>query len=165
MDLWIVQISLMKLIVKALFLVHRILAMSLLLVSLLELFLRSACLKNTFSELDGKVKMYVSLTLESILDLDQVKSLMKLQIKVQVKWMDARLEYQNLDKEVNTINLEQKETLWTPIFIFDNTNDKVEASFFDDSSNGRVLINSKAKSFVAPLQVLNNFQKYSGSDG
>ena len=165
MGLWIVQISLMKLIVKALFLVHRILAMSLLLVSLLKLFLRYVCLKNTFSELDGKVKMYVSLTLESILDLDQVKSLMKLQIKVQVKWMDARLEYQNLDKEVNTINLEQKETLWTPIFIFDNTNDKVEASFFDDSSNGRVLINSKAKSFVAPLQVLNNFQKYSGSDG
>ena len=165
MGLWIVQVSLMKLIVKALFLVHRILAMSLLLVSLLKLFLRYVCLKNTFSELDGKVKMYVSLTLESILDLDQVKSLMKLQIKVQVKWMDARLEYQNLDKEVNTINLEQKETLWTPIFIFDNTNDKVEASFFDDSSNGRVLINSKAKSFVAPLQVLNNFQKYSGSDG
>ena len=139
--------------------------MSILLEKLLKLFLRYACSKNTFSELDGKVKMYVSLTLESILDLDQVKSLMKLQIKVQVKWMDARLEYQNLDKEVNTINLEQKETLWTPIFIFDNTNDKVEASFFDDSSNGRVLINSKAKSFVAPLQVLNNFQKYSGSDG
>ena len=165
MDLWIVQTSLMKLIVKVLFLVHHILAMSLLLVSLLNLFLTYVCLQNTFSELDGKVKMYVSLTLESILDLDQVKSLMKLQIKVQVKWMDARLEYQNLDKEVNTINLEQKETLWTPIFIFDNTNDKVEASFFDDSSNGRVLINSKAKSFVAPLQVLNNFQKYSGSDG
>ena len=117
------------------------------------------------SELDGKVKMFVSLTLESILDLDQVKSLMKLQIQVGVKWMDARLEYQNLDKEVNTITLEQKESLWTPVFIFDNTNDKVEASFYDDSSNGRVLINQKAKSFVAPLGVINNFKKYSGSDG
>ena len=117
------------------------------------------------SELDGKVKMFVSLTLESILDLDQVKSLMKLQIQVGVKWMDARLEYQNLDKEVNTITLQQKESLWTPVFIFDNTNDKVEASFYDDSSNGRVLINQKAKSFVAPLGVINNFKKYSGSDG
>ena len=115
---------------------------------------------------DGKVKLNVSLTLESILDLDEVKSLMKLQIEIKLSWVDSRLEFVNVDQaEMNTINLKQKEKLWLPSLIFDNTNDKIEASFDDDKSNGIIDIEENARGQIAPLMELQNFKKYTGSQG
>ena len=62
--------------------------------------------------------------------------MLKLQIQLKVSWMDSRLEFVNLDPKVNSINLIQKKELWLPSLIFENTNDKKEASFVDDSSLG-----------------------------
>ena len=114
---------------------------------------------------DGKVKLNVSLTLESILDLDEVKSLMKLQIEIKLSWVDSRLEFVNVDQEMNSINLKQKEMLWLPSLIFDNTNDKIEASFNDDISNGIIDVQENARGHIAPLMELQNFKKYTGSQG
>ena len=127
--------------------------------------LEKEILQIDFSGTEGKVKLNVSLTLESILDLDEVKSLMKLQIQVSVNWMDSRLEFINVDKELNTINMLQKKSLWMPNLIFDNTNDKTEVAFDDESSNGMILITPKAKSKTAPLTVLHNYKKYAGTEG
>ena len=114
---------------------------------------------------DGKVRLNVSLTLESILDLDEVKSLMKLQIEIKLSWVDSRLEFVNVDQEMNTINLKQKQKLWLPSLIFDNTNDKIEASFNDDISNGIIDVEENARGQIAPLVELQNFKKYTGSQG
>ena len=114
---------------------------------------------------EEKVKLNVSLTLESILDLDEVKSMLKLQIQLKVSWMDSRLEFVNLDPKVNSINLIQKKELWLPSLIFENTNDKKEASFVDDSSLGWIELDPTAKSYTAPLIDIHNYKKYAGSEG
>ena len=91
---------------------------------------------------------------------------MKLQIEIKLSWVDSRLEFVNVDqKEMNTINLKQKEKLWLPSLIFDNTNDKIEASFDDDKSNGIIDIKENARCQIAPLMELQNFKKYTGSQG
>ena len=56
-----------------------------------------------------KLELYVSPTLESILDLDEVKSLIKLEIKLTVKWQDSRLTYVKIHPKLeNLITLSQK---------------------------------------------------------
>ena len=91
---------------------------------------------------------------------------MKLQIEIKLSWVDSRLEFVNVDqKEMNSINLKQKEKLWLPSLIFDNTNDKIEASFDDDKSNGIIDIEENARGQIAPLMELKNFKKYTGSQG
>ena len=49
----------------------------------------------------GKLKLYVSPTLESILDLDEVKSMIKLKIKLIVKWQDVHLTYVKVHRPNN----------------------------------------------------------------
>ena len=50
-----------------------------------------------------------NVTIGSILDLDEVNSLMKLQLKMDISWIDPRLEFVNLkeDANMNLLNLEQ----------------------------------------------------------
>ena len=114
----------------------------------------------------GKVKLNISLTLESILDLDEVKSLMKLKIKLNVSWEDSRLKYIKMHpKKLNSITLSQKKSLWLPHLIFDNTNDVTQVSFDDDLSYGMIQLKPNAKHQKASLKSLHNFREFKGQDG
>ena len=114
---------------------------------------------------ESKVKLNISLFMESILDLNEVKSLMKIQIQLKVTWTDSRLEFRNVEQRLNTISLAQKRKLWLPSLIFKNTNNKTEASFVDDSSNGNIEINPESKGKIADLMEIHNFKEFTGSDG
>ena len=103
--------------------------------------------------------------MESILDLNEVKSLMKIQIQLKVTWTDSRLEFRNVEQRLNTISLDQKGKLWLPSLIFKNTNNKTEALFADDSSNGNIEINPESKGKIAALTEIHNFKRFTGSDG
>ena len=114
----------------------------------------------------GKVKLNISLTLESILDLDEVKSLMKLKIKLNVTWEDSRLTYIKMHpKQLNSITLSQKKSLWLPSLVFDNTNDVTQVSFDDDLSYGVIQLKPHAKRQQASLNSLHNFREFKGQDG
>ena len=114
---------------------------------------------------ESKVKLNISLFMESILDLNEVKSLMKIQIRLKVTWTDSRLEFRNVEQRLNTISLAQKRKLWLPSLIFKNTNNKTEASFVDDSSNGNIEINPESKGKIADLMEIHNFKEFTGLDG
>ena len=114
---------------------------------------------------ESKVKLNISLFMESILDLNEVKSLMKIQIQLKVTWTDSRLEFRNVEQRLNTISLAQKRKLWLPSLIFKNTNNKTEASFVDDSSNGNIEINPESKGKIADLMEIHNFKEFTGLDG
>ena len=114
---------------------------------------------------ESKVKLNISLFMESILDLNEVKSLMKIQIQLKVAWTDSRLEFRNVEQRLNTISLAQKRKLWLPSLIFKNTNNKTEASFVDDSSNGNIEINPESKGKIADLMEIHNFKEFTGLDG
>ena len=114
---------------------------------------------------ESKVKLNISLFMESILDLNEVKSLMKIQIQLKVTWTDSRLEFRNVEQRLNTMSLSHKRKLWLPSLIFKNTNNKTEASFVDDSSNGNIEINPESKGKIADLMEIHNFKEFTGLDG
>ena len=72
----------------------------------------------------------------SILELNEVMSLMTAQLELTVSWRDPRLEFANLnpDRNNNTISMNQKQSMWMPVLIFSNTKDKTEAFFQDEFS-------------------------------
>ena len=108
----------------------------------------------------------VSVALESIRDLDELKSLMKIQISLKVSWIDSRLTFINVHKNlVNPITLVQKKKLWMPSLVFDNTNDKTEVSFDDPTSNGIIKLNMDANRETVPLNSIHNYVKYTGIHG
>ena len=109
----------------------------------------------------GKLKLYVSSTLESIQDLDEVKSLIKLEIKLTVKWQDSRLTYVKLNpKRKNLITLSQKNDVWLPSLIFENTKHVTEVSFDDELSHGIIQLKPNAKGEIANLS---NSRKFTGN--
>ena len=122
--------------------------------------------ENDGKLIPGKVKLNISLTVESILDVDEVKSLMKLKIKLNVTWEDSRLTYIKMHpKQLNSITLSQKKSLWLPSLVFDNTNDVTQVSFDDDLSYGMIQLKPHAKHRQASLNSMHNFREFKGQDG
>ena len=111
----------------------------------------------------GKLKLSVSPTLESILDLDEVKSMIKLKVKLTTKWQDSRLTYVKMHpRRKNLITPSQKTVLWLPSLVFENTNDVTELSFDDELSHGMIQLKPNAKGEIASLS---NTRKFTGNDG
>ena len=98
--------------------------------------------------------------------MDELASIMTLQLQLQVSWVDSRLTFLNIHQNrLNPISLAQKKKLWLPKLIFYNTNDKTVASFNDKYSIGKIELDKQKKSQKAPLTELKNFIKYTGSQG
>ena len=110
-----------------------------------------------------KLDLYISPTLESIHDLDEVKSLIKLEIKLRVKWQDSRLTYVKIHPKLeNLISQSQKEGLWLPSLVFENTKHVTEVSFDDEKSRGMIELKPNVKGEIANLS---NTRKFAGIDG
>ena len=110
-----------------------------------------------------KLDLYISPTLESIHDLDEVKSLIKLEIKLKVKWQDSRLTYVKMHPKLeNLITLSQKEGLWLPSLVFENTKHVTQVSFDDELSHGIIQLKPNAKGEIANQS---NTRKFAGKDG
>ena len=112
------------------------------------------------------MELGVNIIVDSILDVNEVKSLMKLQITTQVYWVDPRLTYTNLFKnKLNVITTEQKERLWLPSLIVDTTKDKEEISFNDESTLGKINLKKDFDVKTAEWEVVQNYRKYAGYEG
>ena len=110
-----------------------------------------------------KLELSVSPTLESIQDLDEVKSLIKLEIKLSVKWQDSRLTYVKIHpKRKNLIDFSQKNDVWLPSLIFEHTKHVTKVSFHDENSHGRIQLKPDAKGEIANLS---NTRQFTGNDG
>ena len=91
---------------------------------------------------------------------------MKLKIKLTVTWEDSRLTYIKMNpKQLNSITLSQKKSLWLPSLVFDNTNDVTQVSFDDDLSYGMIQLKPNAKDQKSSLKSLHNFREFKGQDG
>ena len=110
-----------------------------------------------------KLKLYVIPMLESILYLHEVNSMIKLKIKLTVKWQDSRLTYVKIHpKRKNLITISQKNEVWLPSLIFEHTKRVTEVSFDDELSHGRIQLKPDAKGEIASLS---NTRKFTGIDG
>ena len=127
--------------------------------------------KNYFKHLppiksneNDKLKLYISPTLESIMHLHEVHSMIALKIKLTVKWQDSRLTYAKIHpKRHNLITLSQKNDLWLPSLLNENTfKDATELFFDDELSLGIVQLKAEAEGEVASMS---NSRKFQGIDG
>ena len=112
------------------------------------------------------MELHVKLTIESILDLNELKSSMKIQLRTTVTWIDPRLMYKNVHKnKLNLITTSQREKLWTPRLIVESTSEKTEISFHDESSHAEINLEKEIVEKTAELDVALNHRKSFGSDG
>ncbi len=86
---------------------------------------------------DDRLPLEMSVDINSILELDEVKSLMKLQLKLSLIWRDQRLVYYDLKKDdnINTLTMSQKAAIWMPELVFYNTKEMSEALFQNTTSS------------------------------
>ena len=76
----------------------------------------------------GIVKVRVELL--KILEIGEVAMLFSSQYALQLEWLDGRITYYNLhgNQSLNTLVEEEKQMIWTPSFIFDNTKSKTRTT-------------------------------------
>lgn len=121
---------------------------------------------NCISLDKNKVKLYTSITLESIMSLDELNSMMVVQMKLELSWKDSRLNFIKVQKnKLNPLTLKQKKLLWLPHIVFQTTSDKMQADFADGFATGMIKIDQSARGQIASMNEAINFRQYSGSEG
>ena len=71
----------------------------------------------------GKFSVNVSIDIMSILDIQEVGSILKLLFVLDLTWFDNRLQFYNLkmDENMNTMTSDDQNSIWTPTVLFANT--------------------------------------------
>ena len=92
---------------------------------------------------------------------------MKLQLSLEVEWIDPRLEFTYLKrgKNVNNLSPEQKQKLWLPTLIFANNKQKMKATFEDEDSIGNIVLVENASFKLSPLHDVKRTPIFSGKHG
>ena len=116
---------------------------------------------------DEKLQVGMSMTILSILQLNEINSNMKLQLELQVWWNDPRLMFSSLKKKKqrNVLSLEQKKKIWIPTLAFANNKEKMRADFDDEYSKGLVSLTKNATFELSPLHSLWKIRNFSGKKG
>ena len=121
-----------------------------------------------FTFISENLKINISVQIEDILDLDEIKGLMKAKFTVKLHWLDRYTKYVNLNKNenLNILKMRQKKELWMPTLFFSNAADNNVGSFIDDLSIGRIsLIDQKINGTFSPLSDVKNHKQYNGHEG
>ena len=66
---------------------------------------------------------------------------------------------------MNSITPSQRNALWLPSLIFENTKEVTEVYFDDELSHGMIKLKQNAKGEVASLNAISNTKKFAGTDG
>ena len=72
------------------------------------------------------VSVNVSLRLLSVMGIDEDENTIDLQFEIILDWRDYRISYSNLKNEtfLNSLTKEEIQSIWLPLVIYDNTNQK-----------------------------------------
>ena len=76
----------------------------------------------------GTVGLTVDVTINGILDISEVGGTFRVQFVLAVSWMEPRISFYNLkeEKPMNSLLSVEREQIWTPTLIMDNTEKKLE---------------------------------------
>ena len=121
-----------------------------------------------FTFISENLKINISVQIEDILDLNELKGLMNAKFTVKLNWLDRYTKYVNLNKNenLNILKMRQKKELWMPTLFFSNAADKNVGSFIDDLSIGRIsLIDQNINGTFSPLSDVKNHKQYNGHEG
>ena len=121
-----------------------------------------------YTFISENLKINISVQIEDILDLDEIKGLMKAKFTVKLNWLDRYTKYVNLNKNenLNILKMRQKKELWMPTLFFSNAAENNVGSFIDDLSIGRIsLIDQNINGTFSPLSDVKNHKQYNGHEG
>ena len=101
---------------------------------------------------EEKTPVWIEMIVLSVLELNEINSMMKLQLELQANWIDTRLEFKHLKsgQYANRLSHEEKEKLWLPPLRFANNKKKKKAMFKDDSI-AEILLSENASFHLHPL--------------
>ena len=112
-----------------------------------------------------KTLLNTSVYVDSILNIDEVHSIFKLQLRIEVEWIDTRLEFWHLKIGSNTLTFQQKKKLWLPLLTFMNTKLRTKASFRDNISQGKVIRKKNANFTLSPINEVDRKRIFKGNHG
>ena len=121
----------------------------------------------TMLDLDSneKLKLFLNVTLESVLDINEVGSLIQVQLQVTLSWIDSRVDFVNLKSENgNVLPDSQKTMLWMPSLLFLNTKERITSFFGDNNSSAVIDVLKGSKGTKSPLESLKNERIHSGQE-
>ena len=92
---------------------------------------------------NGKLKVFTTIEILNIHALDEVSSLMTLQLRMTLRWVDSRLEFLDLKHEenLNKLTPEEMAEIWMPVLVFTNTKNRQVADFTNTSTFVTIKIN------------------------
>ena len=122
---------------------------------------------NFLNFISEKLKLNISITIEDILDLDEILGHMKAKFMVKLNWIDRYTKYVNLNKDgnFNMLKTHQKKQIWMPTLFFINAAENNVGSFKDDLSIGKINIIDQKNGTFAPLSDFDNHKHYNGYEG
>ena len=107
------------------------------------------------------VKLRIELL--KILEIGEVEMLYRTKYTVNLEWLDPRITFYNLhdDQNLNSLVEEEKEKIWTPRFIFQNT-DKSTRTTTDDESI--ISVRREGQFIQNTLESIDNTYEFQGAD-
>ena len=115
-----------------------------------------------------KINVNVSITIGSIIKMDETANTFEVKFSLALKWTDPGLTYVNLnsDGNRNKISKEIKSNLWTPKIIFINAINGDVARFDDELTSGKIFkSNTSAKGEFSGLTKILNQKLFKAEEG
>ena len=91
------------------------------------------------------------------------------QSELEVYWVDKRLKFKDLNAndQLNALSREEKQMLWIPSFKIKNSTDNFLVFLNDENTTGYIKLKPNAfeRAEFGPLQKVQNYQSFKGTDG
>jgi len=112
----------------------------------------------------NKLSVNVTITIENVLDVNEVGQSMKVEMKIVRTWFDTRLTFQNLNKDVslNILSTKDLENIWYPVFNFINMDQSQSQTAYQRHYS--VIRNYETKPKPVAKTELTNTYNFQGSD-
>ena len=99
-----------------------------------------------------------------ILDIQEVSQFIELQFQLSLTWYDSRLQFYNLkdNEKMNTLLYEEKQKLWMPVIIFQNTKAQIRSQ--NDKRTRMMVLKMMNGTFNEDGLLSEDIDIYEGSD-
>ena len=114
---------------------------------------------------EGKTQVSINIDLISILRIDEIKSQFYLKYILKTQWFDRRLRFNNLkeEQEMNILSPDNRDKIWVPNLIFDNTDSNEEATY-DKKVYIKVIPSKNFTYKIADYSVKDNTYVFDGEE-
>ncbi|XP_023329745.1 gamma-aminobutyric acid receptor subunit beta-like [Eurytemora carolleeae] len=111
----------------------------------------------------SKIIIEVSEDIVDILEIDEKASIFQVQFYLHFSWLDSRLTFFDLcnNPGLNNLSPQEKELLWIPVLVFENTENKVTTLVDNEAT---ITIGKEGESYLSGLDEFNNREYYRGAE-